>query len=75
MHGGCDHGIRNQRHLSYLRVSLPDPSHVLIEGGNPEFYCGAEDGRKVTIQYVAKPDQDGKEGILRGMHFESAASQ
>jgi hypothetical protein len=58
-----------------VRVSLPDPSHVLIEGGKPEFYCGAEDGRKVTIQYAAKPDQDGTEGILRGMHFESAASQ
>jgi hypothetical protein len=57
-----------------VRVSLPDPSHVLIEGGNPEFYCGAEDGRKVTIQYAAKPAQDGTQGILRGMHFESAAS-
>jgi hypothetical protein len=56
-------------------VSLPDPSHVLIEGGKPEFYCGAEDGRKVTIQYAAKPDQDGTRGILRGMHLESAASQ
>jgi tetratricopeptide (TPR) repeat protein len=58
-----------------VRVSLPDPSHVLIEGGNPEFYCGAEDGRKVTIHYAAKPAQDGARGILRGMHFESAASQ
>ncbi len=57
-----------------VRVSLPDPSRVLIEGGKPEFYCGAEDGRKVTIQYAAKPAQDGSDGILRGMHFESAAS-
>jgi tetratricopeptide (TPR) repeat protein len=57
-----------------VRVSLPDPSRVLIEGGKPEFYCGAEDGRKVTIQYAAKPAQDGINGILRGMHFESAAS-
>lgn len=57
-----------------VRVSLPDPSHVLIEGGKPEFYCGAEDGRKVRIQYAAKPAQDGSNGILQGMHFESAAS-
>jgi hypothetical protein len=28
-----------------VRVSMPDPSHVLIEGGKAEFYCGAEDGR------------------------------
>ena len=58
-----------------VRVSLPDPSHVLIEGGKPEFYCGAEDGREVTIQYAAKPAPEGTQGILRGMHFESAASQ
>ena len=56
-----------------VRVSLPDPSHVLIEGGNTEFYCGAEDGRKVTIQYAARPAQHGTDGILRGMHFESAS--
>ncbi len=59
---------------SNVRVSLPDPSHVLIEGGNPEFYCGAEDGRKVTIQFAAKPAQDGRDGILRGMHFEPATN-
>jgi hypothetical protein len=57
-----------------VHVSLPDPSHVLIEGGEPEFYCGAEDGRKVMVQYAAKQAQDGTKGILRGMHFESAAS-
>jgi len=57
-----------------VRVSLPDPSHLLIEGGKAEFYCGAEDGRRVTIQYAAKPVQDGIQGTLRGMHFESAAS-
>jgi tetratricopeptide (TPR) repeat protein len=57
-----------------VRVALPDPSHVLIEGGKPEFYCGAEDGREVTIQYAVKPAPEGTEGILRGLHFESAAS-
>ncbi len=58
-----------------VRVLLPDPSHVLMEGGKPEFYCEAEDGRKVTIQYAAKADGEGWEGILRGMHFESAVGQ
>ncbi len=56
-----------------VRVSLLDPSHVLIEGSKPEFYCGAEDGREVTVQYAAKPAHDGVEGVLRGMHFESPA--
>jgi hypothetical protein len=58
-----------------VRVSLPDPSHILIEGGKPEFYCGAEDGRQVTIQFAAKPAQDGSQGILRGIRFESPASE
>jgi tetratricopeptide (TPR) repeat protein len=58
-----------------IRVSLPDPSHVLIEGGQPEFYCEAEDGRAVTIQYAAKPSQEGTQGILRGLHFESTTSR
>jgi hypothetical protein len=57
-----------------VRVSLTDPSHVLIDGGTPEFYCGAEDGRQVKVQYAAKPAPNGTDGILRGMHFEPAAS-
>jgi tetratricopeptide (TPR) repeat protein len=57
-----------------VRVSLPDPSRVLIEGGKPEFYCGAEDGRRVRIQFAAKSAQDGTDGVLRGMHFESGES-
>ncbi|MBV9612201.1 MAG: hypothetical protein JO091_07000, partial [Acidobacteriaceae bacterium] len=57
-----------------VRVSLPDPSHVLIEGGKPEFYCGTEDGREVTIQYAAKAEQDKSKGILRGMRFEAAGT-
>ncbi len=58
-----------------VHVALPDPSHVLIEGGKPEFYCGEEDRRKVTIEYAAKPAADGTNGILRGMHFESAVRE
>lgn len=58
-----------------IRVSLPDPSRVLIDGGKPEFYCEEEDGREVKIEYAAKPAEDGTAGILRGMHFASEASQ
>ena len=58
-----------------VHVSLPDPSHVLIEGGKPEFYCGAEDGRKVTVEYAAKSSKDGIDGVLRRMHFESGAKE
>jgi hypothetical protein len=59
---------------STVRVSLPDPSHVQIEGGKPEFYCGEEDRREVTVQYAAKPAADGTEGVLRGMHFDAVAN-
>jgi hypothetical protein len=72
---GAITGFEIGRTSATVRVSLPDPSHVLIEGGKPEFYCGAEDGREVTIQYAVKPARNGIQGILRGMHFESAASQ
>ena len=57
--------------LPGVRVSLPDPSHVLIEGGKPEFYCEGEDSRKVTVEYAARPDGNGTDGILRGMRFAS----
>jgi hypothetical protein len=49
---------------------MPDPSHVLIEGGDPEFYCGAEDGRKVRVQFAVTAGRDGVQGVLRGMRFE-----
>jgi tetratricopeptide (TPR) repeat protein len=52
-----------------VQVALPDPSHVLIRGGTPEFVCDAEDGREVAIQYAAFADQSSTTGILRGMEF------
>jgi tetratricopeptide (TPR) repeat protein len=71
---GAITGFEISNTLATVRVSLPDPSHVLIEGDKPEFYCGAEDGREVTVQYAAKSAQDGTNGLLRGMHLESAGS-
>ena len=72
---GAITGFEISDNSATVRVSLPDPSHVLIEGGKPEFYCGVEDSREVTIKYEAKPTHDGTEGILRGMHFELTARQ
>ncbi len=72
--GGAITGFEIGDNSGGVRVSLPDPSHVLIDGGKPEFYCGEKDGRSVRIQYAAKPDGDGRQGILRGMYFESAGT-
>ena len=47
----------------------------MIEGGKPEFYCEAEDSRKVTVEYAARPDGNGTDGILRGMRLASEVGQ
>jgi lipopolysaccharide biosynthesis regulator YciM len=52
-----------------LEVALPDPSRVLIRGGTPEFVCGADDERKVAIQYAAVEKRAAVNGVLRGMQF------
>ncbi len=52
-----------------VKVLLPDPAHVLISGGTPEFVCGAEDGRRVRIQYAASEQGGAADGVLRGMQF------
>lgn len=55
---------------STVEVALPDPTHVLIRGGVAEFVCGAEDGRRVVIEYAASQAPGLADGILRGMRFE-----
>lgn len=54
-------------------VTLPDPAHVLISGGTPEFVCGAEDGRAVDIEYAAS--NAGAAGVLRGLKFRAAGNR
>jgi hypothetical protein len=62
-------GFRIEGTRTNVEVQLPDPAHVLIRGGTPEFVCDAEDGRRVAVQYAA-PDQRGStNGVLRGMQF------
>jgi tetratricopeptide (TPR) repeat protein len=53
-----------------VKVSLPDPSRVMIVGGDPEFVCGAEDGRAVAIDFATVSTQGTTEGLLRGMRFQ-----
>lgn len=62
-------GFRIETVSAGIEVSLPDPSHVLIQGGTPEFVCGAEDGRNVAIEYAAFREHAGVDGVLRGMRF------
>lgn len=62
-------GFRVQNASTAVEVTLPDPAHVLIRGGTPEFSCGAEDGRKVSIEYAASNSRARANGILRGMQF------
>ena len=62
-------GFRIATQTATLEVTLPDPAHVLIGGGTPEFFCGADDERKVAIQYAAFDSRAGADGVLRGMQF------
>lgn len=62
-------GFRIEVGPAAVEVELPDPAHVLIGGGTPEFVCGAEDGRKVAIQYAAFERHTAADGVLRGMQF------
>ncbi len=62
-------GFRVENASTAVEVALPDPAQVLIRGGAPEFVCGAEDGRSVTIEYAASKGNAPADGILRGMQF------
>lgn len=53
-----------------VNVSVPDPTHVLILGGTPEFICGQDDGRAVAIDFAAVSGQGPSAGLLRGMRFQ-----
>jgi hypothetical protein len=62
-------GFRVATASTALEIALPDPSRVLIRGGTPEFVCGADDERKVAIQYAAIEKHAAVDGVLRGMQF------
>jgi tetratricopeptide (TPR) repeat protein len=62
-------GFRVATSSNVIEVAVPEPSHVLIRGGTPEFTCGAEDQRKVQIQYATLQHRTPTDGILRGLQF------
>jgi tetratricopeptide (TPR) repeat protein len=62
-------GFRIETASGTVQVILLDPTHVLIQGGSPEFVCGAQDGRTVSIQYAASNSHPPANGVLRGMQF------
>jgi hypothetical protein len=66
---GAITGFEIETGSGIVRVSLSDPAHVLIDGGKPEFFCEAEDGREVTVQFAVQADNSRADGVLRGMHF------
>jgi hypothetical protein len=63
-------GFRIEGASTAVEAALPDPTHVLIRGGAPEFVCGAEDGRKVVIKYAAQDKHGTSNGVLRGLQFQ-----
>lgn len=62
-------GFRVGNNGEAVEVTLADPSRVLISGGSAQFVCGAEDGRKVAIEYAASQGPAATDGVLRGMQF------
>lgn len=62
-------GLRIANGAEAVEVALPDPSRVQVGGGAAEFVCGAEDGRKVAIQYAAVAKGTDASGVLRGLQF------
>ena len=50
-----------------LTLTVPDPTHVLMRNGPPEFSCGPQKARHVKFDYAAGT---GGGGILRGMEFQ-----
>jgi tetratricopeptide (TPR) repeat protein len=53
-----------------LKLTVPDPLHVLIRNGPSEFVCGAQQPRSVSVDYAASQQPSaGVDGVLRGLQF------
>jgi tetratricopeptide (TPR) repeat protein len=66
---GKINGFRVATSSAVLEIALPDPSHVLIRGGTPEFVCDERDERKVKIHYAAFENHSAADGLLREIEF------
>ena len=52
-----------------LRLSIPDPTRVLMRNAPSEFTCGAQQRRAVRVEYAVLAQQAQWNGVLRGMEF------
>jgi hypothetical protein len=52
-----------------LILDVPDPSHVLIENGPNEYYCGVMQKKAVRVDYAVLGSAGAGKNILRGMTF------
>jgi tetratricopeptide (TPR) repeat protein len=67
--GARIHVRSGQRRLTFV---ITDPGQVFIRGGavTMDFSCGAQKPRRVTVEYVPKPDAKlGTAGVVRVLEF------
>src|SRR5581483_8228095 len=52
-----------------LRLSIPDPQHVLMRKAPSEFLCGSQPSTAVIVDYAVSSSGTPNTGLLRGMEF------
>ncbi len=50
-------------------LAIPDPGHVQIRNGPPEWVCGPQRGGAVTVVYAASGNGTPDSGFVRGIDF------
>ncbi len=63
-------GVSIEAGNEQLRLSIPDPLHVLMRNAPAQFTCGAQASNPVVVQFaVSKTPGSNIDGTLRGMKF------
>ena len=52
-----------------LVLVIPDPLHVQMRNAPPEFTCGPQTPRKVSVEYAASDAAQDAAGVVRGIEF------
>jgi tetratricopeptide (TPR) repeat protein len=55
---------------SALKLSIPDPLHVLMRNAPSEFMCGPQAANAIVAEYAISEKAPTPAGILRGMEFQ-----
>ena len=55
-----------------LVLLIPDPTHVQMRNAPPDFVCGPQSPRAVTVEYAATDSTKGSAGVVRGIEFRSS---